>query len=60
MPTAFVAVTLNVYGVVASRPVTTHDDDADVQVRPPGEAVTVYPVIGEPPSETMVDHETVT
>ena len=31
------------------RPVTVIGEEGPVAVRPPGEAVTVYPVIGEPP-----------
>jgi len=42
------------------RPVTTHDVDADAQVRPPGEAVAVKPVTGDPPLEAGADHDTVT
>ena len=57
-PTAFVAVTVNVYDVPRVRPeqdavspVTTHDP-------PAGDEVTVYPVIGEPPSEEGATHDT--
>ena len=49
VPTLFVAVTVNVYAVPLVRPVTVIGEEGPVAVRPPGEAVTVYPVIGEPP-----------
>ena len=60
VPTPFVAVTVNEYGVPFDRPSTTHDAETAAHVRPPGAAVTVYPAIDEPPSETGADHDTVT
>ena len=43
-------------------PVTTQASGPEdqVQVLPPGVAVTVYPVIGEPPFEAGADHDTST
>ena len=41
VPIPFVAVTVNVYEVPGASPVTLQVSDAVVQVRPPGEAVTV-------------------
>lgn len=58
-PIAFVAVTVNVYGVPLLRPVTAHDIVADSHVRPPGAAVTMYFVTADPRSSAG-DHETVT
>ena len=49
VPMLFVAVTVKVYAVPLVRPVTVIGEDAPVAVRPPGEAVTVYPVIADPP-----------
>jgi len=51
VPAAFVAVTVNVYEVPLVRPVTVQLVDAVVQVNEPGDDVTVYPVIAEPPDE---------
>jgi len=42
------------------RPVTVQLVVDVVQVRPPGDEVTVYPVIAEPPLLDGADHETVT
>jgi hypothetical protein len=41
VPTALVAVTVNVYGVPVVKPVTTIGDDVPVAVMPPGLDVTV-------------------
>ena len=51
VPTALVAVTVKVYAVPLVKPVTVIGDDVPVTaaVPPPGEAVTVYPVIADPP-----------
>jgi hypothetical protein len=50
VPTALVAVTVNVYAVPLDKPVTVAVvAPLVVAVRPPGAAVTVYPVIAEPP-----------
>jgi hypothetical protein len=49
-PTAFWAATVNVYDVPFVKPVIVIGDDDPVAVIPPGEDVTRYPVIGEPPS----------
>jgi hypothetical protein len=50
VPTALVAVTLNVYAVPLVRPVTVAAvAPVVVAVCPPGVAVTVYPVMAEPP-----------
>ena len=54
----FVAVTLNVYEVPFVRPVTVIGDDAPDAVNPPGEDVTVYDVIAEPPFDTGAVNET--
>jgi hypothetical protein len=35
------------------------DNSCVVQVGPPGEEVTVYPMMASPPSELGADHETV-
>ena len=50
VPETLVAVTVNVYAVPAVRPdVMVQLVVAEVQVEPPGLAVTVYPVMGAPP-----------
>jgi hypothetical protein len=49
VPTAFVAVTVNVYVVPFVRPVTVIVDDPPVAVMPPTFEVTVYEVIDAPP-----------
>ena len=49
VPAELVAVTVKVYAVPLVSPVTVIGDDAPVAVRPPGEDVTVYPVIAAPP-----------
>ena len=51
VPDAFVAVTVNVYETPFVRPVTPQYPALVVQVKPPGDEVTVYEVIGEPPFE---------
>ena len=51
VPTAFLAVAVNVYAVPLVRPVTVNGELAPVAVIPPGIDVTVYPVIGDPPVE---------
>jgi hypothetical protein len=61
VPAALVAVTVNVYAVPFVRPVTVADRaPVDVAVRPPGDAVTVYPVMGELPSLAGAAHDTAT
>ena len=49
-PTAFVATTVNVYAVPFVKPLTTIGLDAPLAVAPPGDAVTVYETIADPPS----------
>jgi hypothetical protein len=51
VPALFDAVTVNVYAVPFDRPLTTIGLDGPLAVAPPGLAVTVYDVIGPPPSE---------
>ena len=59
VPAALAAVTVNVYAVPLVRPVTVTEVAPDVvAVAPPGAAVTVYPVIGEPPLLTGAVHDT--
>ena len=55
-----VAVTVNVYPVPFDNPDTTHDvaGATTEHVAPPGDAVTVYPVISAPPSSPGADHDT--
>ena len=54
-----VAVTVNVYAVPLVRPGTVTDvAPVVVAVKPPGDAVTVYPVMGEPPLLAGVVHDT--
>ena len=61
VPALFVAVTVNVYGVPFVNPVTVHDSAPVVEhVAPSGDAVTVYPVIGEPPTKVGAVHDTAT
>src|SRR4051812_49828747 len=48
VPTALVAVTVNVYAVPFVRPATVHGEDAHVPVWP-SEEVAVYDVIADPP-----------
>jgi ethanolamine utilization microcompartment shell protein EutS len=55
VPDLFVATTLNVYAVPLVRPVIGHvNKPVVVQNLFPGVAVTLYPVIAAPPSETGV------
>ena len=58
MPAAFSAVTANVYAVFYVRPVIVTEVLVVVAVTPPGSEVTVYSVIGLPPSEAGAVHET--
>jgi hypothetical protein len=59
-PSAFVAVTVNVYAVPLARPVTVQESGPVVHEHdaPPGLAVTVYPMIGDPPVRAGARHET--
>ena len=57
-PTAFAAVTVNVYETPLLKPVTTHDVVTDVHVNEPGVDVTTYELTGSPLSAAAV-HETV-
>ena len=51
---------MNVYDVPFVKPDTAQDNAPEVEhVFPPGDDVTVYPVIGEPPFDTGTDHDTV-
>lgn len=61
VPTELVAVTVKVYAVPFVRPLTMHvvAGATAVHVPPPGDADTVYPVTGDPPSDCGGDHETV-
>ena len=60
VPIALVAVTVNVYAVPLTRPVIVAilTTPFVLAVTPPGDAVTVYPVIGEPPLLTGAVHDT--
>jgi hypothetical protein len=58
VPSAFVAVTVNVYVTPFVSPVTVAVVVALFAVAPPGLAVTVYEVIAEPPFEAGADHDT--
>jgi hypothetical protein len=58
VPSAFVAVTVNVYDVPLVRPATVHEVDEVVHVFDPGEDVTVYPVIVDIPSSAGAVHVT--
>ena len=57
----FVATTVNVYAVPLINPATVRDDavPAPVAVNPPGEDVTVYPVMAAPPLFTGAVKDTV-
>jgi hypothetical protein len=58
VPTAFVAVTVNVYCWPFVSPFTVQPVAPFVpQVKPPGDAVAVYPVIALPPSDEGAVHE---
>jgi len=50
-PTALVAVTMKVYAVPLARPPTVIGEAGPLAVKPPGDDVTVYDVIGVPPLE---------
>ena len=50
-PTALVAETVKVYAVPLARPPTVIGEAGPLAVRPPGDEVTVYDVIGVPPLE---------
>ena len=58
VPAAFSAVTVNVYSVIWVRPIIVTDVPFVVAVTPPGSDVTVYSVMGLPPSEAGAIHET--
>ena len=58
VPAALVAVTVNVYAVFWVSPVIVTEVLAVVAITPPGSDVTVYSVIGLPPSEAGAVHET--
>lgn len=59
VPIALVAVTVKVYEVPLVRPDTVHPvAPVVVQVCDPGDEVTVYPVMGEPPLEAGAVQET--
>jgi hypothetical protein len=60
VPSAFVAVTVNVYVTPFVRPVTVAVVVALFAVAPPGLAVTVYEVIAEPPLLAGADQDTST
>jgi len=61
VPTLFVAVTVNVYGVPFARPVTVHESaPIDHEHVPPELAVTVYAKIAAPPESAGALHDTTT
>jgi hypothetical protein len=51
VPTAFVAVTVKLYGLPFVRPVIVIGDEPPVAVKPPTFELTVYVVIADPPFE---------
>src|SRR5665213_3155988 len=61
VPAPLVAVTVNRYEVPLVRPATITEvaEAPAATVAPPGETVTVYPVIGDPPSDAGGLHWTV-
>ena len=59
LPTSLEAFTVKVYAVPLVRPVTAQEVVAVVHVYPPGDEVTVYPVIAEPPLLAGAVHDTV-
>ena len=59
-PTAFEAVTVNVYDAPFVSPLTVQLVETVVQLRPPGDEITVYDVTAEPPLFAGADHETST
>ena len=60
VPTAFVAVTTNVYTTPLERPVTTQAFVVVVHEKAPGEETTLYEVTADPPSDNGADHLTAT
>jgi hypothetical protein len=58
-PLEFVATTVNVYATPDCKPVTVSGDAPPVAVNPPGLEVTVYEVIGKPPSKVGAVNVTV-
>ena len=58
VPRSFVAVIVNVYGTPLDRPAITIGLPDPVPVRPSGLEVTVYEVIGEPPSDAGAEKVT--
>ena len=61
IPTAFVAVTVNLYGWPLVKPVTSQvNAPAVVHDLPPGLEMTVYPVTRAPPSVAGASQETAT
>jgi hypothetical protein len=58
LPAALVATTVKVYAVPLVRPLTTQGLVVHDAVAPPGDAVTVYPVIVPPPLFVGAVHET--
>ena len=48
-PAAFVATTVNVYDVLGANPLIEIGEEDPLPLAPPGEEITVYPVIAEPP-----------
>jgi hypothetical protein len=55
VPLALVAVTVNVYAVPAVNEITVIGEDAPAAVMLPGDDVTVYPVIEDPPVAPAVN-----
>jgi hypothetical protein len=60
LPTPLVAITVNAYVVPLVSPVMTHGLAEQVADAPPGDAVTVYPVIAVPPLEAGAVHDRLT
>jgi hypothetical protein len=60
IPAAVFARMTKVYAMPLVRPATTQLVVEVVQVKDPGEEITVYPVMGRPPVDEGADHETVT
>ena len=59
-PAALVATTVKVYDTVVVKPVTTRGEFAPVAIKPPGEDVTLYPVMALPPVEFGAVNATLT
>jgi hypothetical protein len=59
VPVTFRATTVNVYEFPFDNPATVHERVDVVQVYPPGDEVTVYEEIVEPPFDEGADHDTV-